>query len=83
VNGGKHQPLQGQRGPRREQRRQRTGRHFAEQIAARAREIDAAELKDVVAPGVVQLAGAKRVVLLVAMFGRGVEVFFSASDPPV
>jgi hypothetical protein len=76
VNGGKHQPLQGQRRAGGEQCRQRTGRHFAQEIAARAGKVDAAELQDVVAPGVVQLPGAKRVVLLVAMFWRGFEGFF-------
>ncbi len=75
MNGGKHEPLQGQRGAGCEQRRQRAGGHFAQEIAARAREVDAAELQDVVASGVVQLARAKRVVLLVAMFWRGFEGF--------
>ena len=49
--------------------------HFAQEIAARAREIDATELQDIVAPGIVQLAGAKRIILLVAMFWRGFEGF--------
>ena len=58
-------------------------RHLAEQIAARAGEIDAAELQDIVAPGVIELAGAERLVLRVPMFWRGFEGFFSASEPPV
>ena len=83
MNGGKHQPLQRQRGAGREQRRQRTGGHFAQQIAARAGKIDAADLQDVVAPGVVEFAGAKRIVLLVAMFWRGFEGFLQRVRPPV
>jgi len=70
VNDGKDQPLQRQNGGSCKQRRQRTGRHIALQIAAGAGEIDAAELKQVVAPGVIEFAGAERIILLVAMRRR-------------
>src|SRR6185436_1013243 len=72
VNDGKDQPLQRQNGGSCKQRRQRTGRHIALQIAAGAGEIDAAKLEEVVTSGVIEFAGAERVVLLVAMFWRGV-----------
>src|SRR4029453_11728979 len=72
VNDGKDQPLQRQDGGGGKQRRQRTGRHIALQIAAGAGVIDAPELQQIVAPGVIEFAGAERVVLLVAMLWRGV-----------
>ena len=58
----KHQALQRQHGGGGEQRRQRARRHFAEQIAPGAGEIDAADLQEIVAPGVIEFAGAERVV---------------------
>src|SRR4051812_45559033 len=75
VNDGKDQPLQRQNGGSCKQRRQRAGRHIALQIAAGTGEIDAAKLKQIVAPGVIEFAGAERIVWLVAMFWRGVEGF--------
>jgi len=83
VNDGKAPAAAGPARCRLRAARQRTGGHFAQEIAARAGEIDAAELQNIVAPGVVQLPGTKHVVLLVAMFGATSRVFFSASDPPV
>ena len=73
VKDRQHQPLQRQHGGGRQQRRQRAGRHLALQIAPRAGEIDAAELQHIVAPRIIELAGAERVVLLVAMFWRDIE----------
>src|SRR6185312_10699898 len=73
VNSGKHQPLQGKQGSRGEQPRQRPMRYFAQQIAARAGEIDAAELQNVVASDVVEVARAECIVLLVPMLRRSFE----------
>src|SRR5258708_31954300 len=68
-----HQPLQREDGGSREQRRQRAVRDLAQQVAARAGEIEPAELQDVVAPVVVELAFTELIVDGVAMLWRDVE----------